>query len=75
MIKHALFIFSSIIALKTRAQLNAGQLPLQETLYGSDWLIQPVKVKAFIYTIADKKDIILYNGLVKRAFRLTPNVV
>ena len=31
--------------------------------------------KAAVYTSADKKDIHLYNGLVKRTFRLSPNVV
>ena len=40
-----------------------------------DWLVKPVTVKATVYKSADGKDIILYNGLVKRTFRVTPNVV
>lgn len=40
-----------------------------------DWLVQPVKTNAAIYVSPDKKDLILYNGLVKRSFRLSPNAV
>ena len=40
-----------------------------------DWLVQPVKQKAGVYKSADNRNIILYNGLVKRSFRLSPNVV
>lgn len=40
-----------------------------------DWLVTPVAVKAEVYQSTDSKDIILYNGLVKRSFRLVPNVV
>lgn len=46
-----------------------------EKIYEGDWLVTPVKQKATIYTSADKKEIILYNGLVKRVFRLQPNLV
>ncbi|QNA46767.1 alpha-galactosidase [Lacibacter sediminis] len=46
-----------------------------ENRISSDWLVHPVKAKAALYSSVDKKDIILYNGLVKRVFRLTPNVV
>ncbi|MCU7548799.1 alpha-galactosidase [Chitinophagaceae bacterium LB-8] len=38
----------------------------------SDWLVDPVAKKATIYT--EGKNIILDNGLVKRVFRLQPNV-
>ncbi len=37
-----------------------------------DWLVKPIKQKAEI--IVDGKNIILNNGLVKRAFRMEPNV-
>lgn len=46
-----------------------------ESLTKTDWLLKPVDASAAIYSSADKKDIILYNGLVKRSFRLSPNVV
>ncbi|MEO5890248.1 MAG: alpha-galactosidase [Ferruginibacter sp.] len=48
--------------------------PQQEKILPADWLIKPIKEKAGIYYSADHKDIILYNGLVKRSFRHTPNV-
>lgn len=41
----------------------------------SDWLVKPVTEKAAVYKSADERDIILYNGLVKRTFRLQPNLV
>ena len=39
-----------------------------------DWLVKPVILKAQVYKSADEKDIILYNGLLKRVFRLQPNI-
>jgi len=39
-----------------------------------DWLVKPVSIRAGVYQSQDKKNLILYNGLVKRAFRITPNV-
>ncbi|ULQ55220.1 alpha-galactosidase [Flavihumibacter rivuli] len=39
---------------------------------GVDWLVRPVPVKARV--IDAGKDIILYNGLVKRVFRISPNL-
>ncbi|HEX5171294.1 MAG TPA: alpha-galactosidase [Cyclobacteriaceae bacterium] len=46
-----------------------------DDLVTNDWLIVPPKEKAQLFQSADGKDIILYNGLVKRSFRITPNVV
>ena len=40
-----------------------------------DWLIQNGETKADVYQSRDGKDIILYNGLVKRTFRIYPDVV
>jgi len=39
-----------------------------------DWLVVPIKEKAAVYASADDKDIVLSNGLVKRVFRVKPNV-
>jgi hypothetical protein len=39
-----------------------------------DWLIKQPQQKAEVYTTSDKKNIILYNGLVRRSFRVAPNV-
>jgi hypothetical protein len=38
------------------------------------WLIAPVKQKAAVYEGNEGKDLVLYNGLVKRVFRMEPNV-
>lgn len=39
-----------------------------------DWLVVGSSVKAGIYRDKDNKDIILDNGLLRRTFRITPNV-
>ena len=70
-----LLIVAFIITAKATAQLIVEQISSQQNLYAGDWLIKPVSQKAAIYASADKKDVILYNGLVKRTFRLSPNVV
>lgn len=61
------------------AQVGGPSLPAWnpsfEKLYAGDWLIKPPSQKAQAYTSADGKDLILYNGLLKRSFRLKPNVV
>ncbi len=60
------------------AQAGDQSLPNWQKTMGEnatgDWLIKPVTVKAAVYKSADGKDIILYNGLLKRTFRITPNV-
>ncbi|HVX24982.1 MAG TPA: hypothetical protein VHB70_01475 [Parafilimonas sp.] len=57
------------------AQIN---LPVydnaNEENYSGDWLVMPVAIKAGVYKSADSKNIILYNGLVKRVFCIQPNV-
>ena len=40
----------------------------------TDWLVKPLNCKATVYQSTNGKDIILYNGLVKRTFRLKPNL-
>lgn len=72
------FIFICIIANTIVGQPNQQLLPiwkdeiLKEKV--SDWLVKPTGIKAAVYISAAKKDIILYNGLIKRSFRITPNV-
>ena len=39
-----------------------------------DWLLSNAPSKAAVYKSASQKDIILYNGLLKRVFRLQPNL-
>ena len=75
MIRIGFLLIAFFVTTKAQSQLKAESLPQQQNLYTGDWLIKPVIQKASIYTSADKKDIVLYNGLVKRTFRLSPNVV
>lgn len=49
---------------------SSGQNKSEQT----DWLLAPVKQKATIEKSKDGKEITLYNGLVKRCFRITPNI-
>ena len=44
-----------------------------ERIHTGDWLLHPAQQKAEVYFSPSKKDLILYNGLVKRTFRLSPN--
>lgn len=62
----------------TRAQTQNNLLPVWNESYAHaavpDWLVKPIITKAQVLKTADNKDIILYNGLVKRVFRLQPNI-
>jgi hypothetical protein len=64
--------------LGTVAISQTGSLPIYqpatEKLTLTDWLLKPVSIKASIYKSPDGKDLVLYNGLVKRSFRLAPNL-
>lgn len=61
------FLISCIlITLTSFSQKNYDQL------IEKDWLIHAVTQKAEV--VEQGKDLILYNGLVKRAFRISPNV-
>ena len=54
--------------------LPVSQINNAENTQSPDWLVQPVTAKTDIYKSTDGKDIILYNGLLKRTFRIQPNV-
>lgn len=59
------------------AQDKISSLPIwskTENTAQQDWLINPVNKTANIYRSADSKDIILDNGLLKRSFRVQPNL-
>ncbi len=75
MIKYGLVLITFIFSVACSAQLNILPQPSTFTIEKSDWLIKPVTQKAGVYLNPGKKDIILFNGLVKRTFRLSPNVV
>ncbi len=70
----ALFLLiSSHILLHSQA-LPQWDAKKDNQLTSTDWLIEPTAAKAGIFESHNKKDIILYNGLVKRVFRITPDV-
>lgn len=60
------------------AQSTDWTLPVwtiaNDRLQASDWLLAPVKQKATVFKTTDSKELILSNGLVKRSFRVSPNV-
>ncbi len=41
---------------------------------GTDWLVTPITQKAVVYQSADGREIILTNGLIRRTWRISPNV-
>lgn len=72
------FFLSSILML-FGAVVSSQDLPVWNDNIGkvvpTDWLINIPQQKAAVYRTADQKDLILYNGLVRRSFRITPNLV
>ena len=70
--------FSIFILLFLSASAFSQVLPLWDKKFDentpTDWLIHSIDKKANAFYSIDKKNIILYNGLVKRSFRITPNV-
>ncbi len=71
-----IFIFLLMLA---TAKSQQSQLPVYAESKNAgnavDWIIKPVKEKAGLYSAAGGKDIVMYNGLLKRIFRISPNVV
>jgi len=70
-----LFVFSlSVIA--TYAQTN--NLPLwessKEKLPSTDWILNATNYTAQVYETANKKELVLSNGLLKRVFRIAPTI-
>ena len=73
----AVFFILSFPLVQLNAQNTLNELPVfqsSDELYKKDWLVTPVNQKAQVMRSADNKNIILYNGLLKRTFRLSPNV-
>ncbi len=70
------FILFFAVCFNLHAQQNPlPQWPDQLNLFvPEDWLVNPITTRAEVYQSADKKNLILFNGLVKRVFRTTPNV-
>jgi len=75
--KRLLSILLFITASAIWAQTDINSLPVwkfkSDPLALNDWLVKKPAEKAMVYRSAEGKDIILFNGLVKRVFRITPN--
>jgi hypothetical protein len=60
------------------AQTQISQLPILKQISQvserTDWLVHQPAKRAGAYRSEDNKEIILYNGLLKRTFRIQPNV-
>ncbi|MBE9662213.1 alpha-galactosidase [Mucilaginibacter myungsuensis] len=67
-----------LVLCQCQLSLFAQDLPLwQPELHAtkkSDWLVTPETEKAGVYRTVDNKNIILYNGILRRSFRISPNV-
>ncbi len=71
--KHLIFSITFLIGNQLVAQQKAGNsVARYDRLASVDWLVSPVSQKAEVIT--EGKNLILYNGLVKRVFRIEPNV-
>jgi hypothetical protein len=64
--------------LSVYAQEGIRQLPVWDsqkyTAEKQDWLLGRTTSKAGVFRSVDGKDVILFNGMLRRVFRITPNV-
>ncbi|MBE9462403.1 alpha-galactosidase [Dyadobacter subterraneus] len=67
------FLFCCVL-FDTNAQNFPVWKPDLENKKPADWLVQPITEKAEVFKSQDGKDIVLYNGLLKRTFRITPDL-
>ena len=69
--RKTLFLFSLVISFNVSAQNRSWSL---NNLWPDDWLIKSPTRKSQAIYYDDKKEITIYNGLVRRTFKLLPNV-
>jgi len=77
MIKKAIILLlfpASLSVAQSRISALPEWKPQTDIVDRHDWLINKVNATAEVYRSTDRKDIILSNGLVKRSFRLQPNL-
>jgi hypothetical protein len=72
-------IIQVLMGCMVTAQLAAQSLLPQydaakENKTVADWLVYPVVTPAAVYRANNNKDLVLYNGLLKRVFRVSPNL-
>ncbi|MGJ1420941.1 alpha-galactosidase [Sphingobacterium spiritivorum] len=77
--KKTAFICFGLLLL-SRMEVMAQSNPLYTDAHysrtvGKDWLINAEEYKAEIYETKDRADVILDNGLIRRSFRLAPDLV
>jgi len=73
----SLYIIVNAFAMPGFSQTISTLPQWTKSLEGSpktDWLVNPADINANVYRSPDNKDIILFNGLVKRTFRIQPNL-
>jgi hypothetical protein len=68
------FLLIGLCAFAQQPEVLRSFNTINETASVADWLVTPVKQKAGLYTSNGGKELVLYNGLVKRVFRLQPNL-
>ncbi|PWJ56710.1 hypothetical protein CLV98_11021 [Dyadobacter jejuensis] len=67
-------VFLLVSALVATAQSLPVWQPEWDQQEVQDWLLYPIKPTAQVYSAHNGKNIILYNGLLKRSFRVQPNL-
>lgn len=64
----------SNISVVAQVRTNLDSLPLEPTQHPtSDWMVSDFPSRAGVFRSRSGKELVLNNGLVRRAFRLTPN--
>ena len=74
MMKQLLFTISLFAATTAHVQNPVNNIENKDRRPNSDWLVQAVVHKATIYETKESNEVVLDNGLVRRVFRLSPNV-
>lgn len=76
--KRLIILLLMLSAVFCTAQNKTAQLPVwrqaSEGTLKTDWLVQNIAQQAAVYRSEDGKNIVLSNGLLKRTFRIQPNV-
>lgn len=74
----AIFVIILFFSLDVCVAQQLPPLPTWDSSYDvktpADWLIKKPSEKATLYLSRDKKELILYNGLIRRSFRIAPNI-
>jgi hypothetical protein len=73
----ALSVFASVVLLPTVRSQDLSSLPVDRTQPSSradtDWLLDPSPFRTQVARSADDRELVLTNGLIRRAWRIAPN--